>query len=1135
MKKNITYSATLKELTARITWYEILCFLLIILALVTRLIGLGDRVMSHDEVNHVVPSYSLYTGDGYRHDPITHGPLQFHLIALSYFLFGDNDFTSRLPHAISSVATIAFILIYFKRYLGKNGAIMAGIFTLISPIMLFYGRYARNEAFIALEGLIMAYSVLRYLEVHNPKYLFFLTASLVLHFTTKETAYIYTAQLLIFSALLILLSLFKRSIQKPQDILKILITNLVVLAAVVMFTGAAVFVLKQNYAALALNADTTILSTQGQAIVSFAEIIPLLQPFLIPCLLLACAVGVLFASHNLLHWEKLRAIPGFDILILSGYLVLPLLTVFLVTFAGIDPLAYTVAFPILTNYVFLVFTFILAAVIGWIWDKHLWWKLALLFFCFYFVFFTTFFTNGLGFFTGVIGSLGHWLAQQGFARGGQPTYYYALLQIPVYEFLAAFGLLAAAGYALVNKQFSQTSESVGDSVEASDRSEEIELPRKTPVMFFLFFWSITSLIAYSLAGEKMPQLTLHITWPMLLASGWLVDKLINNLKGIHWKKIFESISLASALIILLGILAFLVFGNNPPFAGKTQVQLVRTNHFLFMLAITAGIFFILRKRLHTFNRLAIKSISFLGLFLVLALFTARTAYAAAFINYDQATEFLVYAHAARGPKDILEKIEDISIRTTRGLDIAVAYDNHSLYPFWWYLRHYPNRVGYMENPTRSLENSPVILVGMWNYDKVEPIVRNNYFAIEYNRLWWPMEDYKNLTLDRVKFAVTNPEMRQAIFNIWLNRDYKLYSAITNNKSLTPSTWSPAERMKMYIRKDIAAQMWELGPLTSADISIPLDPYLAGITSKQPDLTIGTQGSEDGQFNKPRGLAVAPDGSLYIADTENHRIQHFSSNGTWLASWGSFADITLGAAPEGTFNQPWDVAIAPDGSVFVADTWNYRIQKFSAEGTFIKMWGYSAQGTTPDGFWGPRGIAIDAAGKVYVTDTGNKRVVIFDTDGNYITQFGSAGIQPGQFDEPVGIEVDQNGIVYVADTWNRRVQTFTPDGSGLLYTPSTYWDVDAWFGQSLNNKPFITVDSTGNVYISDPESGRILEFTSLGKFIQGWTDFSGISDIISQPNGIVFDQQGALWMIDSALHALMRFSIMETKDISPVNP
>lgn len=84
----------------QITPYFIFIVVLIGLTLFSRFYILGERVMSHDEVNHVVPSYDLSIGKGYRHDPVTHGPVQFHLVALSYFLFGANDFTSRIPAAL---------------------------------------------------------------------------------------------------------------------------------------------------------------------------------------------------------------------------------------------------------------------------------------------------------------------------------------------------------------------------------------------------------------------------------------------------------------------------------------------------------------------------------------------------------------------------------------------------------------------------------------------------------------------------------------------------------------------------------------------------------------------------------------------------------------------------------------------------------------------------------------------------------------------------------------------------------------------------------------------------------------------------------------------------------------------------
>jgi hypothetical protein len=118
---------------------------------------------------------------------------------------------------------------------------------------------------------------------------------------------------------------------------------------------------------------------------------------------------------------------------------------------------------------------------------------------------------------------------------------------------------------------------------------------------------------------------------------------------------------------------------------------------------------------------------------------------------------------------VLDQIEEISRRTTQGLNIQVAYDNHGLYPYWWYLRNYPNKIVYLESPTRALEEAPLIIAGSDKYAKIDVITRDNYYAYEYMRLWWPMQDYWNLDFERIKNAVTDANLRQAIFNIWLNR------------------------------------------------------------------------------------------------------------------------------------------------------------------------------------------------------------------------------------------------------------------------------------------------------------------------------------------------------------------------------
>jgi len=118
---------------------------------------------------------------------------------------------------------------------------------------------------------------------------------------------------------------------------------------------------------------------------------------------------------------------------------------------------------------------------------------------------------------------------------------------------------------------------------------------------------------------------------------------------------------------------------------------------------------------------------------LLALITARTAFKAAYINYDYPFEYLVYAHGTPYPKALFNEIEQLSLRTTGGNGMVVAYDNKVRYPYWWYMRQFPNKVDFDQNPTReALQNALVIAAGSENVAKLTPIVRDNYF----NRTIW---------------------------------------------------------------------------------------------------------------------------------------------------------------------------------------------------------------------------------------------------------------------------------------------------------------------------------------------------------------------------------------------------------------
>jgi DNA-binding beta-propeller fold protein YncE len=798
-----------------------------------------------------------------------------------------------------------------------------------------------------------------------------------------------------------------------------------------------------------------------------------------------------------------------------------------------------------------------------------------------------------------------------------------LIQIPVYEFLPALGTLLAAYLGIkkltakqrlatdLAKQFEpDTNEtnllaSTTDDEPAPVINVEMDTEADSPeidtveqnfsnTFGLLLWWIVTGIIALSYAGERMPWLTYHMAWPMILFAGWGFGYLIESINWESLRPTRTALSLILTILFIIGLYQSLgsIFGDTPPFQGKDMAQLEATSAFLFpailTLASAAGLAYIFGDETDSLMKVALGLLFFLGLagtifaaltipnglaadaatitssiirltiiftftvaslvglyllrgresgpfpglvtltfFGFLTVLTMRASFRAAYINYDSAKEYMVYAHGATGIKDVMAQAREISERITGGMNLVLSYDASApdtgvSWPFVWYLRDYTNQRSF-DQPTKGLRDSVFIIVDAKNFDKIEPALGPGFYRFDYIRMWWPNQDYFGLTRDRIANALRDRQIRDGIWDIWLNRDYTKYAAATGHTDLTPTTWQPSDGMRLYIRKDIAAQIWNYGAVP-VDTVNTVDPTEGKNIVLAADMILDTVQAEPPTLNAPRSLAFAPDGTMYVADSKNNRILHLEPDGRVLNSWGSFNDGVNGPAPLGTFNEPWGVAVGPDGSVYVSDTWNHRIQKFTADGEPITSWGSYGQADQQYGFWGPRGLAVDAEGNLYVADTGNKRIVVFDAGGNYLSEFGSAGLEPGQFDEPVGVAIDKDGKVYVTDTWNQRVQTFTPSEDKTFFTPDRQWDVFGWYGQSLENKPFIAVNAEGHVFVTDPEQYRVIEFTGDGSVVRTWGDFGDSPTTFGLASGIAVDAEGHVWVTDGSYNRIMRFTL-----------
>jgi len=189
---------------------------------------------------------------------------------------------------------------------------------------------------------------------------------------------------------------------------------------------------------------------------------------------------------------------------------------------------------------------------------------------------------------------------------------------------------------------------------------------------------------------------------------------------------------------------------------------------------------------------------------------------------------------------------------------------------------------------------------------------------------------------------------------------------------------------------------------------------------------GSVGTADGQFNQSEGIAVDSSGNVYVSDYNNSRIQKFDSSGNFLLKWGSLGSgdsqfYSAGGIPRG-------VAVDRNtGNVYVADTRNHRIQKFDSNGNFLLKWG--GLGTGDGRVNTPEGVAVDTAGNVYVAERNGCRIQKFNSNGNFLSKWGSIGTDNGQFNNSTDVVLDSFGDIYVIEGVNNRIQKFS-------YTPIT---------------------------------------------------------------------------------------------------
>jgi DNA-binding beta-propeller fold protein YncE len=294
----------------------------------------------------------------------------------------------------------------------------------------------------------------------------------------------------------------------------------------------------------------------------------------------------------------------------------------------------------------------------------------------------------------------------------------------------------------------------------------------------------------------------------------------------------------------------------------------------------------------------------------------------------------------------------------------------------------------------------------------------------------------------------------------------------------------------------------VGVLTAfAGLALPAGSAWAG---KVVVSVLGSAGTGAGQFTVAGATAVnVVTGDVYVVDQGANRVEQFDSTGAFVRLWGfgvsdgagSFEECTsvcqagIAGAGAGQFDGLQGIAVdQSDGSVYVVDSNNGRVQKFTSAGVFVSE--FATAGSGDGELSGAQGVAVDPLdGSVYVADTGNQRVEKFTAAGAYVSQFGSEGAGDGQFEGPTRVAVDSTGRVYVVDSGNARVERFSAAG----VFDEVIDPVDVFYPSEIAIGPGNDHVYVGQ-YAQDFSEQRALELDSAGTLVDTHGVGSGASSL-----------------------------------------
>ncbi len=285
---------------------------------------------------------------------------------------------------------------------------------------------------------------------------------------------------------------------------------------------------------------------------------------------------------------------------------------------------------------------------------------------------------------------------------------------------------------------------------------------------------------------------------------------------------------------------------------------------------------------------------------------------------------------------------------------------------------------------------------------------------------------------------------------------------------------------------------------------------------------GRAGSGNGQFGLPFDVATDSKGNVYVVDYDNHLVQKFDRDGSFLTQWGG-----LGSGSQ-HLDHPVGIATDKDDNIYVVQHGSHSIKKFSPTGDLLASFG--GYGLEPNQMYYPFDVAVDASGNLYVVEIQNHRIKVFDAAGRYLREWGGKGSSAGRFWTPNRIAIDFGGNVYVSDYVNHRIQKFDTEGNFLSQWGS-YGTADGQFRYPYG----VATDGSGNVFVVE-YFNRVQQFDAAGNFIEKWGLVGSGDGQFRYPRGIaVFDggvcEGSSFFVADAYNHRIQKFSSPGSSHIS----